>query len=90
MEQANRFGLDLHVHDIKQLRKPRNNNHFRVNITIKNKTHIEAINIIQDYMRMASQSDNNLKFASTAKSGDRKQYQNSYQNIEITDFDTDF
>ena len=77
------------MHDIEQLQEPRNNNHFRVTLTIKNTTASDCLSIITDYMDMAAEGDN-LVFHDTVKSTDRNQYQNSCRKLEITDFDTDF
>jgi hypothetical protein len=89
MKKANTLTDLLHVHDIEQLQEPRNNNHFRVTLTIKNTTASDCLSIITDYMDMAAEGDN-LVFHDTVKSTDRNQYQNSCGKLEITDFDTDF
>ena len=90
MKKANTEFKDfLHVHDIEQLREPRNNNHFRVTLTIKNTTASDCLSIITDYMNMAAEGDN-LVFDDTVRSTDRNRYQNSIQQLEIKDFDTDF
>ena len=84
---------DLKVHDVEQLRQPRNNNHFKVSLTIKNNTYNDAITLINSYMEGAADGVN-LMFVPTVlqliKSDDLNHYQNTYQNIEITDFLTDF
>jgi hypothetical protein len=93
LEDGFRLIQDLKVHDVEQLKQPRNNNHFRVSITITNNTYNDAITLINSYMEGAADGEN-LMFDttddSTHKSDDRNHYENSYQNIEITDFVTDF
>jgi len=89
MKKANTEFEQLHVHDIEQLREPRNNNHFRVALTIKDTPASDCMSIIADYMEMAADGDN-LVFGSKDKSDDRNQYVNTYRKLEITDFDTDF
>ena len=90
MKKANtQFEDFLHVHDIEQLQEPRNNNHFRVILTIKDMLPSDCGSIIMDYLELAAEGDN-LVFPSTDKSADRNQYVNTYRKIEISDFDTDF
>jgi hypothetical protein len=93
LEEGFRRIQDLKVHDVEQLQQPRNNNHFRISITITNNTYKDALTLINSYMEGAADGGN-LMFVSTDsathKSDDRNHYANSYQDIEITDFVTDF